>query len=155
MYLAIGITMMGEKDVLGLWLAQTEGAKFWLQVVRAAQPGRAGHFIAFVTGFKGFPDAIDTVFPKAVVQLCIVHMVRRSLNYVSWKRRKEVAVDLRCIYTAATAEEAGLMLSAFEARRGLLASPGAGTGAGLSCSLTTCLKSARLSTPPTRLSRST
>jgi putative transposase len=89
-YLAIGITMTGEKEVLGLWLAQTEGAKFWLQVVTELRNrGVQDIFIACVDGLKGFPDAIEAVFPKAVVQLCIVHMVRHSLNYVSWKRRKE------------------------------------------------------------------
>jgi putative transposase len=116
-YLAIGITMTGEKEVLGLWLAQTEGAKFWLQVVTELRNrGVQDIFIACVDGLKGFPDAIEAVFPKAVVQLCIVHMVRHSLNYVSWKRRKEVAADLRRIYTATTAEEAELMLGEFEAR---------------------------------------
>ena len=97
-YLAIGITMRGDKEVLGLWLAQTEGAKFWLQVVTELRNrGVQDIFIACVDGLKGFPDAIEAVFPKAVVQLCIVHMVRHSLNYVSWKRRKEVAADLRRI----------------------------------------------------------
>ncbi len=116
-YLAIGITMAGEKEVLGLWLAQTEGAKFWLQVVTELRNrGVQDIFIACVDGLKGFPDAIEAVFPKAVVQLCIVHMVRHSLNYVSWKRRKEVAADLRRIYTAATVEEAELMLGEFEDR---------------------------------------
>ncbi len=116
-YLAIGITMTGDKEVLGLWLAQTEGAKFWLQVVTELRNrGVQDIFIACVDGLKGFPDAIEAVFPKAVVQLCIVHMVRHSLNYVSWKRRKEVAADLRRIYTAATAEEAELMLGEFESR---------------------------------------
>ena len=116
-YLAIGINMNGEKEVLGLWLAQTEGAKFWLQVVTELRNrGVQDIFIACVDGLKGFPDAIEAVFPKAVVQLCVVHMVRHSLNYVSWKRRKEVAADLRRIYTAATAEEAELMLGEFEDR---------------------------------------
>jgi putative transposase len=116
-YLAIGITMAGEKEVLGLWLAQTEGAKFWLQVVTELRNrGVQDIFIACVDWLKGFPDAIEAVFPKAVVQLCIVHMVRHSLNYVSWKRRKEVAADLRRIYTATTAEEAELMLGEFEDR---------------------------------------
>jgi putative transposase len=114
-YLAIGITMEGNKEVLGLWLAQTEGAKFWLQVVTELRNrGVQDIFIACVDGLKGFPEAIEAVFPKAVVQLCIVHMVRHSLNYVSWKRRKEVAADLRCIYAAATLEEAELMLGEFE-----------------------------------------
>jgi len=116
-YLAIGITMNGEKEVLGLWLAQTEGAKFWLQVVTELRNrGVQDIFIACVDGLKGFPDAIEAVFPKAVVQLCIVHMVRHSLNYVSWKRRKEVAADLRRIYEAATVAEAELRLAEFEAR---------------------------------------
>ena len=116
-YLAIGITMNGEKEVLGLWLAQTEGAKFWLQVVTELRNrGVQDIFIACVDGLKGFPDAIEAVFPKAVVQLCIVHMVRHSLNYVSWKRRPEVAADLRHIYQAATAEEAELRLGEFEAK---------------------------------------
>ena len=81
-YLAIGITMTGDKEVLGLWLAQTEGAKFWLQVVTELRNrGVQDIFIACVDGLKGFPEAIEAVFPKAVVQLCIVHMVRHSLNY--------------------------------------------------------------------------
>lgn len=116
-YLAIGITMAGEKEVLGLWLAQSEGAKFWLQVVTELRNrGVQDIFIACVDGLKGFPDAIEAVFPKTVVQLCIVHMVRHSLHYVSWKRRKEVAADLRRIYTAATVEEAERMLGEFEDR---------------------------------------
>lgn len=91
-YLAIGVTMAGEKEVLGLWLAQTEGAKFWLQVVTELRNrGVQDIFIACVDGLKGFPEAIEAVFPKAAVQLCVVHMVRHSLNYVSWKRRPEVA----------------------------------------------------------------
>lgn len=116
-YLAIVITMAGEKEVLGLWLAETEGAKFWLQVVTELHNrGVQDIFIACVDGLKGVPDAIEAVFPKAVVQLCIVLMVRHSLNYVSWKRRKEVAADLRHVYQAATAEEAELRLGEFEAR---------------------------------------
>ena len=116
-YLAIGITMQGNKEVLGLWLAQTEGAKFWLQVVTELRNrGVQDIFIACVDGLKGFPEAIEAVFPRTVVQLCIVHMVRHSLNYVSWKRRKEVAADLRHIYQAATAQEAEQRLGEFEAR---------------------------------------
>lgn len=116
-YLAIGITLNGEKEVLGLWLAQTEGAKFWLQVVTELRNrGVQDIFIACVDGLKGFPEAIEAVFPKAVVQLCIVHMVRYSLNYVSWKRRAEVAADLRRLYQSATAEEAEQRLGEFEAK---------------------------------------
>lgn len=111
--------MNGEKEVLGLWLAQTEGAKFWLSVVTELRNrGVQDIFIACVDGLKGFPDAIETVFPQATVQLCIVHMVRHSLNYVSWKRRPEVAADLKRIYTCATADEAELQLTEFEERWG-------------------------------------
>jgi putative transposase len=102
-YLAIGMTMDGLKEVLGLWIAQTEGAKFWLQVVTELKNrGVKDIFIACVDGLKGFPEAIESVFPQTVVQLCIVHLVRHSLNYVNWKQRKEVARDLKTIYTAAT-----------------------------------------------------
>ena len=114
-YLALGINLAGEKELLGLWIAQTEGAKFWLQVVTELKNrGVADIFIACVDGLKGFPEAIEAVYPKTAVQLCIVHLVRYSLNYVSWKLRKDVAADLRAIYTAATVEEAGHQLDAFE-----------------------------------------
>jgi putative transposase len=114
-YLAIGVNMDGHKEVLGLWIAQTEGAKFWLQVVTELKNrGVQDIFIACVDGLKGFPEAIETVYPKALVQLCIVHMVRNSLNFVSWKMRKEIAADLKLIYTATTAEKAEQELSAFE-----------------------------------------
>jgi putative transposase len=116
-YLAIGVSMAGEKEVLGLWLAQTEGAKFWLQVVTELRNrGVQDIFIACVDGLKGFPEAIEAVFPRAAVQLCIVHMVRNSLNYVSWKRRAEVASDLRRIYESATANEAEQRLGEFETK---------------------------------------
>jgi len=116
-YLAIGVNMAGEKEVLGLWLAQTEGAKFWLQVVNELRNrGVKDILIACVDGLKGFPEAIESVFPHTTVQLCIVHMVRHSLNYVSWKRRKEVAADLKRIYQSATVEEAELRLCEFEAK---------------------------------------
>ena len=114
-YLALGINMNGEKELLGIWIAQTEGAKFWLQVVTEIKNrGVQDIFIACVDGLKGFPEAIEAVFPKTDVQLCIVHMVRYSLNYVSWKMRKEIAADLRSIYAAATLEEAELQMDAFE-----------------------------------------
>jgi putative transposase len=116
-YLAIGVNLAGEKEVLGLWLAQTEGAKFWLQVVTELRNrGVQDIFIACVDGLKGFPEAIEAVFPQAAVQLCIVHMVRHSLNYVSWKRRPEVAADLKRIYQSATADEAEQRLGEFEAK---------------------------------------
>ncbi len=95
-YLAIGVNMTGHKEVLGLWIAQTEGAKFRLQVVTELKNrGVQDIFIACVDGLKGFPDAIEAVYPKEAIQLCIVHMVRNSLNFVSWKVRKEVATDLK------------------------------------------------------------
>jgi putative transposase len=110
-YLAMGVRMDGSKEVLGLWTSANEGAKFWLQVLTELRNrGVEDVFIVCVDGLKGFPEAIETVFPKAQVQLCIVHLVRASLNYVSWKQRREVAADLRTIYTAATAEEAGMRL---------------------------------------------
>ena len=118
-YLAIGIDMTGNKEVLGLWIAQTEGAKFWLQVVTELKNrGLQDIFIACVDGLKGFPEAIETIYPKTKVQLCIVHMVRHSLNYVSWKMRKEVAADLRAIYASGTVDQASAALDAFEERWG-------------------------------------
>lgn len=116
-YLALGVTMDSVKDVLGMWVAENEGAKFWLQVVAELQNrGVQDIFIACVDGLKGFPEAIETVFPRTQVQLCIVHMVRNSLKYVSWKQRKEVAADLKTIYQAATAEKAEIHLTEFEVK---------------------------------------
>jgi putative transposase len=118
-YLALGINMAGEKEILGLWIAQTEGAKFWLQVVTELKNrGVQDIFIACVDGLKGFPEAIEAVYPQTAVQLCIVHMVRHSLNYVGWKLRKTVAADLRSIYTAATADEALVRLQEFDDKWG-------------------------------------
>lgn len=118
-YLALGINLAGEKELLGLWIAQTEGAKFWLQVVTELKNrGVQDIFIACVDGLKGFPEAIEAVYPKAAVQLCIVHLVRYSLNFVGWQQRKAVAEDLKRIYQAATAEEAEQRLAEFEAKRG-------------------------------------
>jgi putative transposase len=114
-YLALGINLAGEKELLGIWIAQTEGAKFWLQVVTELKNrGVQDIFIACVDGLKGFPEAIETIYPKAAVQLCIVHLVRHSLNYVSWKIRPEVAADLKRIYQSATVEEAERQLTEFE-----------------------------------------
>ena len=113
-YLAIGVTWDGTKDVLGMWIAETEGAKFWLQVVTELKNrGVKDIFIACVDGLKGFPEAIEAVFPETQVQLCIVHMVRNSLRYVSWKQRKEVAADLKGIYHAPTVDQADANLTAF------------------------------------------
>ena len=113
-YVAIGVNMQGRKEVLGLWAGQAEGAKFWLQVLTELNNrGLQDIFIACVDGLKGFPQAIETVFPKTQVQLCIVHLLRASLNYVSWKQRKQVAADLKPVYRASTAEEAQLRLEEF------------------------------------------
>ena len=116
-YVAIGVKLNGLKEVLGLWVAQTEGAKFWLQVMTELKNrGVNDVFIACVDGLKGFPEAIETVFPKTEVQLCIVHLVRYSLNFVGWKQRKEVARDLKIIYNAATEAEAETRLAEFAAK---------------------------------------
>lgn len=116
-YLVIGVNLEGIKEVLGMWVAQTEGAKFWLGVVTELRNrGVEDLFIACVDGLKGFPEAIETVYPQAQVQQCIVHMVRQSLNYVNWKERKEVAADLRLIYTSATREQAEMRLEEFAAK---------------------------------------
>jgi putative transposase len=116
-YLAIGINLNGEKEVLGLWIAQTEGAKFWLQVVTELKNrGVQDIFIACVDGLKGFPEAIETVYPQTAVQLCLVHLVRNSLNYVGWKMRKQVAANLKRIYRSATVAEAEQQLAEFEAQ---------------------------------------
>jgi putative transposase len=116
-YLAIGVNMSGLKEVLGLWIAQTEGAKFWLSVVTELKNRGVGDiFIACVDGLKGFPEAIEAVFPKTEVQLCIVHLVRHSLNFVGWKQRKEAARDLKTIYASATEAEAEMRLAEFAAK---------------------------------------
>jgi len=114
-YLALGITMTGQKEVLGMWAANSEGAKFWLHVLTELKNrGVRDIFIGCVDGLKGFPEAMETVFPATQVQLCLVHMVRHSLSYVGWKERKAVAADLKAIYRAATEAEAEQALSAFE-----------------------------------------
>lgn len=116
-YVVIGVNMQGHKEVLGLWAGQAEGAKFWLQVLTELNNrGLRDVFIACVDGLTGFPEAIATVFPRAEVQLCIVHQVRGSLNYVSWKQRKAVAAGLKPIYQAATVEAAEQRLDEFAAK---------------------------------------
>jgi putative transposase len=113
-YVAVGIKLNGLKDVLGLWTGNAEGAKFWLTILTELKNrGMKDVFIACVDGLTGFPEAIETVFPMTIVQLCIVHMVRNSLNYVNWKERKFVAADLRTVYTAPTAEAAQQELRRF------------------------------------------
>jgi putative transposase len=116
-YVAIGVNLQGIKEVLGLWAGQAEGAKFWLQVLTELKNrGVADVFIFCIDGLKGFPEAIETVYPQAQVQLCLVHQVRASLNYVSWRQRKAVAADLQPIYRASTIEEAGQRLDEFAAK---------------------------------------
>ena len=116
-YVALGITVEGEKELLGLWLSESEGAKFWLSVFTELQNrGVEDCFIACVDGLKGLPEAIEAVFPKTQVQLCIVHKVRNSLKYVPWKERKAVAADLRAIYAAATLAAAEQALERFAER---------------------------------------
>lgn len=113
-YLAIGVNMQGLKEVLGLWASENEGAKFWLSVITELKSrGVRDIFIACVDGLKGFPEAIETIYPKTQVQLCLVHLVRFSLAYVSFKDRKAVAADLKAIYCAASANEAEQLLEAF------------------------------------------
>ena len=113
-YLALGINLEGHKELLGLWVGESEGSKFWLNVLTELQNrGVQDILIACVDGLKGFPEAIETAFPKTQVQLCIVHLIRHSLKYVSWKERKAVARDLRAIYTAPNAEAAEQALAVF------------------------------------------
>ncbi len=114
-YLAFGVNLQGLKEVLGVWAAEAEGAKFWMQVVTELKNrGVCDIFIACVDGLKGFPEAIEAVFPQTQVQLCMVHLVRHSLSYVSHKDRKAVADGLKEIYQAVTAEEAERQLAQFE-----------------------------------------
>ena len=118
-YVAIGIDLDGRKDVLGLWTSNNEGAKFWLGVLTELKNrGVKDVLIVCIDGLKGFPQAIEAVFPEARVQLCIVHMVRASLNYVNWKERKLVAGDLKSIYRATSERQAAKELDEFLAKWG-------------------------------------
>src|SRR5262252_6068779 len=118
-YVALALNPDGEKEVLGLWIEQTEGAKFWLKVINELKArGVDDILIAVVDGLKGFPEAITSVFPQTVVQTCIIHLIRHSLAFVSWKDRKLIMPDLKAIYRAETAETAAAELEAFEARWG-------------------------------------
>jgi len=113
-YLVLGVTMEGHKELLGLWIAQNEGAKFWLGVITELKNrGIQDIFIACVDGLKGFPEAIESVFPQTQIQLCIVHLIRNSVKYVNWKDRKPICEDLKTIYTAATEQQAECALDAF------------------------------------------
>ena len=114
-YLALGVDASGRKDVLGLWIEQTEGAKFWLKVFNDLKTrGTQDILICVVDGLRGFPEAIEAVFPQAMIQTCIVHLIRNSLNYVAWKDRKALAGQLKPVYEAVSAEAAEAALGAFE-----------------------------------------
>jgi transposase-like protein len=113
-YLVLGINIEGHKELLGMWVSENEGAKFWLSVLTDLQNRGVDHIlIACVDGLKGFPDAINTVYPEAKIQLCIVHMVRHSLKLVPWKDYKAVTADLKSIYQSVTEQEASLELERF------------------------------------------
>jgi putative transposase len=114
-YLAIGMRLSGHKEVLGLWIEQSEGAKFWLRVMNEIR-GRGTHdiLIGVVDGLKGFPEAITAVFPTTVVQTCIVHLIRYSMQFASWKERKTIALALRPIYRASSAAAAAAALEEFD-----------------------------------------
>ena len=115
-YLALAVLPDGTRDILGLWIEQTEGAKFWLKVFNDLKTRGIGDILIAVTdGLKGLPEALSTVFPATTLQTCIVHLLRNSLDYASWKDRKQLAAALRPIYTAASAEAAEAALNAFEA----------------------------------------
>jgi putative transposase len=116
-HLALGVNLAGQKELLGLWMTQNESSKFWLSVMTELQNrGVKDIFIASVDGLTGFPEAIETVFPQTTVQLCIVHLVRNSLSYVSYKDRRAVAAGLKTIYSAATESEAEQALISFAER---------------------------------------
>ena len=116
-YLALGVNMEGHKELLGMWLSENEGAKFWLNVLTELQNrGVKDILVACVDGLKGFPDAINTVYPETQIQLCIVHMVRNSMKYVPWKDYKAVTADLKQIYQSITEEEALQALDQFAGR---------------------------------------
>ena len=106
-YLALGVNMEGQKEVLGMWSSPNEGAKFWLNMLTELQNrGLRDTFFSCVDGHSGFPEALENVYPQTRVQLCIVHMLRNSFKFVRWQERKEVAAELKNIYTAPTAEAA-------------------------------------------------
>jgi putative transposase len=119
LYLALGVTLDGDRDVLGMWFQETEGAKFWMQVLTdLKQRGVQDILICCVDGLAGFPDAIEAIFPKTTVQTCIVHLIRNSLKYVPRREREQVARDLKPIYTAKDAEQAQAELEAFDEKWG-------------------------------------
>jgi putative transposase len=119
LYLALGVTLEGDRDVLGMWFQETEGAKFWMQVLNDLKTrGIQDILICCVDGLTGFPDAIEAIFPKTTVQTCLVHLIRSSLRYVPRREREQVARDLKPIYTAADADAAQAELEAFDEKWG-------------------------------------
>jgi putative transposase len=118
-YLALGVTVEGDRDVLGMWFQETEGAKFWMQVLNELkQRGVHDILICCVDGLKGFPEAIEAIYPQTIVQTCIVHLIRHSLKYVPRREREQVARDLKPIYTAVDADAAQAALEAFDEKWG-------------------------------------
>ena len=118
-YLALGVTVEGERDVLGMWFQESEGAKFWMQVLsELKQRGVADILLCCVDGLKGFPEAIEAIYPNTVVQTCVVHLIRHSLKYVPRREREQVARDLKPIYTAVDADAAQAALEAFDDKWG-------------------------------------
>ncbi|MGH2929864.1 MAG: IS256 family transposase, partial [Solirubrobacteraceae bacterium] len=118
-YLAIGVNLEGDRDVLGIWFQETEGAKFWMQVLNELkQRGVADILLCCVDGLKGFPEAIEAIYPQTVVQTCVVHLIRHSLKYVPRREREQVARDLKPIYTAVDADAAQAALEAFDDKWG-------------------------------------
>src|ERR1017187_1436400 len=115
LYLALGVTLDGDRDVLGMWFQDTEGAKFWMQVLTDLKTrGVRDILICCVDGLNGFPDAIEAIFPKTTVQTCIVHLIRASMKYVPRREREQVTRDLKPIYTAKDADQAQAELEAFD-----------------------------------------
>ena len=158
-HIALGVRADGGKEVLGLWLEQNEGAKFWLRVMNELKNrGVEDILLAVVDGLKGFPDAITAVFPDATVQTCIVHLLRNSMDFVSWKDRKGLATALKDIYRAVDADAAEKALTAFEAgpwgqRYPPSAKAGGGHGARSSRSSPSPTRCAGSSTPQMPLKR--
>jgi putative transposase len=119
LYLALGVTLDGDRDVLGMWFQETEGAKFWMQVLNdLKQRGVRDILICCVDGLTGFPEAIEAIFPKTTVQTCLVHLIRSSLKYVPRREREQVARDLKPIYTALDADHAQAELETFDEKWG-------------------------------------
>ena len=122
-YLALGVTLEGDRDVLGMWFQESEGAKFWMQVLsELKQRGVEDILLCCVDGLKGFPEAIEAIYPNTVVQTCIVHLIRHSLKYVPRREREQVARDLKPIYTAVDADAAQAALEELRRASGARAS---------------------------------